>query len=83
VEEEFTDNAEQTKHDKKSEFRTSLAPGIEARIDRPNTSAQAIYAPRYVIRNETDSTLDQALTLRGRWRPTAFIELGAGDDLIQ
>jgi hypothetical protein len=83
VEEEFTDNARQTKDNKQTEFRTSLAPGIEARIDRPNTSAQAIYAPRYVIRSEIDSTLDQALTLRGRWRPTAFIELGAGDDLIQ
>ncbi len=83
VEGEFTDNANQEKRGKDAEFRTSIAPGIAARFDRLNSGGQIVYAPRAFIRNVEDVTLDHALTLRGRWRPTPFIELSGGDDLIR
>jgi predicted porin len=82
IEEEFTDNVNQTKENKESEFRTRLAPGITARLDRPNTSGLLLYAPQIFLRDLDDVSVNHALTLRGRWRPTPFIELSGGDELI-
>jgi predicted porin len=83
VETEFTDNIDQTKDNKESAFLFRLAPGIAARIDREATSGLLLYAPQAVIEDTGDSTLNHALTARGRWRPTPFIELSGGDDFVR
>ncbi len=85
VEEEFTDNANQTKNNRRSEFRTSIAPAVAAWIDRPSATASLRYAPRlFFPGNRTDdATLDQNLSVRAGWSPTALIRLGISDDFTK
>ena len=83
IDEEFTDNADQTKHNRRSEFRTSVAPGLAARIDRPQASLDFSYTPRYFYPSRLDdSRFDQNLTLRSGWNPSPFIRLNASEDLV-
>lgn len=84
VDEEFTDNANQTKHDRTSEFRTSVSPGLAARIQRPQTSLDFVYAPRFWYPSRlSDATLDHDLTLRSSWNASPFIRFNAAEDLIK
>jgi len=84
VEEEFTDNANQTKDNKKSEFRTSVAPGLGAHVDRPQASLDLVYVPRFFYPERlSDATLDHNLTLRSGWNPSPFIRLNLSEDLVK
>ncbi len=83
VDEEFTDNADETKHNRRSEFRTSIAPGLAAHVDRLNSNFAFIYAPRFFYPSRLDdSRFDQNLTLRSGWNPSPFIRLNLSEDLI-
>jgi hypothetical protein len=85
VEEEFTDNVNQQKDNRKSEFRTSIAPGLAARIERLRTNLSLAYAPRYYLpgNRPEDATLDHNLTLRGGWSPTAQLQFSAAEDFTR
>ena len=84
VEEEFTDNANQTKDNRKSEFRTSVAPGLAAHVERPQASLDLGYTPRFFYPERlSDAQLDHNLTLRSGWNPSPFIRLNLSEDLIK
>jgi hypothetical protein len=84
IEEEFTDNADQQKDNRRSEFRTSIAPGAAARIQRPLGTFALVYAPRYFFPDNRlqDGALDHNLTIREVWTPTPRIRLNVGDDFV-
>jgi hypothetical protein len=82
VEEEFTDNADQTKTDRRSEFRTRIAPGFAVRADRPSVNFNLSYAPEVFIPNNSigETEVNQNLSLRlGLW-PTGRFQLNIADD---
>jgi hypothetical protein len=84
VDEEFTDNANQTKHDRKSEFRTSVSPGLAARIQRPQASLNFVYAHRFFYPSRlSDSPLGHNLTLRSSWNVSPLIRFSAAEDLVK
>ncbi len=84
VDEEFTDNANETKDNRKSEFRTSVSPGLAARIERPETSLDFVYAPRFWYPSRlSDAELDHDLTLRSSWNASPFIRFSAAEDLVK
>jgi hypothetical protein len=85
IEEEFTDNVNQTKNDRKSEFRTSFAPGLSARVERPWTTINFVYNPRYFLPgNRPDAAaLDHYLTLRSTWQPSPRLRLGLAEDFTR
>ena len=75
AEEEFTDNANQTKDNRVSQFSTRLTPGISIRADRPWVNAGLSYAPSAFIQNNSigDTELNQNLSLRAALWPTGKI----------
>jgi hypothetical protein len=82
AEEEFTDNADQTKDNRRSEFRTRIVPGIAVRADRPSVNFNLSYAPEIFIPNNSidETELNQNLSLRlGLW-PTGKFQLNIADD---
>ncbi len=85
VEEEFTDNANQQKNNRRSEFRTSIAPALAVWIDRPLGTLSLRYAPRYFLPdNRTkDATLDHNVSFRAGWSPSALIRFGLSDDFTK
>jgi len=85
VEEEFTDNVNQQKDNRKSEFRTSIAPVLAASFDRPLATLGLVYAPRYFLpgNRPEDATLDHNLTLRSGWSPSAQVRLSLAEDLTK
>lgn len=85
VEEEFTDNANQQKDNRKSEFRTSIAPGLAAHIAGARTTLDLAYAPRYFLpgNRPEDATLDHNLTFRSSWNPSPFVRLSLAEDLTR
>ncbi len=85
VEEEWTDNRNQTKTNRRSEFSTSIAPALAGWIDRPSATVSLRYAPRLVLPGNRlgDATLDHNLSARAGWSPTALIRLGISDDFTK
>ena len=86
VSEEFTDNALQQKNDRQSEFRTNIAPGISLKYERPNTSLNFVYVPRFVIpiNSEIESShVNQDLSLRTAWRPGTRLQFNLSEDYTQ
>lgn len=86
VSQEFTDNALQVKNDRQSEFRTNIAPGLSLNYERPNTSLNFVYLPRFVIPINTDiesSHVNQDLTLRTAWRPGTRLQFNLSEDYTQ
>ncbi len=85
VEEEFTDNADQTKENRRSEFRTNITPSLAVGINRPESTLNLVYVPRVVIFNDhpSDTTVEHDLTLRGAWTPTAQLRLGLAEDFTK
>lgn len=84
AEEEFTDNANQTKDNRISQFSTILTPGISIRADRPWVNASLSYAPSVFIQNNTigDTELNQNLSLRAALWPTGRFQFNIADDFI-
>jgi len=84
AEEEFTDNANQSKDNRVSQFSTRLTPGISMRADRPWVNASLSYAPSVFIQNNTisDTELNQNLSLRAALWPTGKFQLNLSDDFI-
>jgi Putative beta-barrel porin 2 len=82
VDEEFTDNADQTKNNRRSEFRTRIVPGISVRADRPSATFSLSYAPEVVIPHSTsgDTELNQNLSARALLWPTGRFQLSISDD---
>jgi hypothetical protein len=72
LEEEFSDNVDQRADDRKSEFRTSIAPGVAAHLEVSRFSLDLNYALRFFVRDGRlkDATLDDAAdsTLSSRWK---------------
>ena len=85
VEEEFTDNVNQQKDNRKSEFRTSIAPALAASLERPFSGLSLVYTPRYFLpgNRPEDGTLDHNLTLRSSWSPSAQVRLSLAEDLTK
>jgi len=82
VQEEFTDNATQSKENPKSDFLTYISPGIAYRLERPQGSFNLNYAPTFIIsaKGVEDNRTNQYLSLRGTWSPGAYLRLGVADD---
>jgi hypothetical protein len=82
AEEEFTDNADQTKDNRRSEFGTRVVPGISIRADRPVGSFSLSYAPQvFLPRNSIgDTELNQRLTARAALFPTGKFQVNIADD---
>jgi hypothetical protein len=82
AEEDFTDNVDQTKHNRKSEFRTRLAPGVSVRADRPLGNFSLAYAPEFFFpRNSIgELAVNQNLTGRAALFPTGRFQLTLADD---
>jgi hypothetical protein len=82
VEEEFTDNADQTKTNRKSEFRTNVVPGVSGHLEGSRSNLDFAYAPRVVLVGNTpsDSRVDQSLTLRGGVNVMPQIRLSVAED---
>ena len=86
VSEEFTDNALQQKNDRQSEFRTNIAPGISLNYERPATSLNFVYVPRFVIPSNSEiesNRVNQDLSLRTAWRPGTRIQFNLSEDFTQ
>ena len=86
VSQEFTDNALQQKNDRQSEFRTNIAPGTSLKYERPNTTLNVVYVPKFVIPINTDiesSHVNQDLTLRTAWRPGTRLQFNLSEDFTQ
>lgn len=83
VSEEFTDNADQTKENRKSEFRTYVTPAVSFRMNRPNGSLNFDYAPTFFFPDNRveDTRFDQYLSLRGSWNPGTRFRIGIADNL--
>jgi len=85
VAEDFTDNANQTKNNRQSQFSTSIAPAVAFHFDRGVTTLDLAYAPSFFIPNTgpRETTWNQDLSLRGSWQPSAQIRLGITQDLTK
>jgi len=83
VQEEFTDNATQSKENPKSDFRTYISPGIAYRLERPQASLNLNYAPTFTFsaRGLEDNRVNQYLSLRGTWNPGPYLRLGVTEDI--
>ncbi|RPI07707.1 MAG: hypothetical protein EHM71_09960 [Zetaproteobacteria bacterium] len=82
AEEEFTDNADQTKNNRRSEFRTRIVPGLSVRSDRPWGNVSLAYAPEVFIPNNSigETDLNQNLSLRfGLW-PSGRFQFNIAND---
>jgi len=84
AEEEFTDNAFQTKDNRVSQISTRLTPGISIRADRPWVNASLSYAPSVFIQNNSigDTEVNQNLSLRAALWPTGRFQFNVADDFI-
>jgi hypothetical protein len=84
AEEEFTDNANQTKNNRQSEFRTRIVPGISARADRPWANFSLSYAPEVFIPDNSigNTELNQSLSLRAALWPSGRFQFNVADDFI-
>lgn len=82
AEEEFTDNADQTKDNRRSEFRTRIVPGIAVQADRPWLTASLLYAPEIFIPNNSisETELHQNLSLRGTLWPGRRFQFSLAED---
>lgn len=82
AEEEFTDNADQTKDNRRSEFRTRIAPGISVRADRPSATVGLSYAPEVLFpRNSIgDTEVNQNASLRATLWPAGRFQFSLADD---
>jgi uncharacterized protein (PEP-CTERM system associated) len=75
VQEEFTDNANQTNTNRQSEWSTSITPGISLGIDRPLAKLNLAYFPSFFISNTNadDNNVNQYFTLQGSWQATPLV----------
>ena len=82
AEEEYTDNADQTKTNRRSEFRTNIAAGVSAHLEGSRSNLDFAYSPRAVIFRNTpaDTEVDHSLTLRGGVNVMPQVRLSAGED---
>ena len=82
VQEEYTDNATQSKENPKSEFRTYISPGIAYRLERPQGTLNFNYTPTFIIsaNGVEDNRTNQFLSFRGTWSPGPYLRLGIADD---
>jgi len=84
VEEEYTDNVNETKTNRQSQFRTNFYPGLGAFLDRTASSFYGLYAPRITYLNTNvdgsdNPAIDHNLTARGRWKPTGQLQIDAAE----
>ena len=84
AEEEFTDNANQTKNDRQSEFRTRITPGLSVRADRPWVNLSLAYAPQvFIPDNSINATeLNQNLSFRAGLWPGGRFQFNVADDFV-
>jgi Putative beta-barrel porin 2 len=89
VQEEYTDNANETKTNKVGMFRTSLIPGLSGHAEGSRSTLDLAYAPRILFQNAvtnqsantaSDNTVQQYLTLRGGLAPTPEFQFNAAED---
>ena len=82
AEEEFTDNADQTRTNRKSEFNTRIVPGIAIGAERPWANLALSYAPQIFIENNTvgDTEVNQSLSARAALWPGGRFQLNIADD---
>jgi hypothetical protein len=89
VQEEYTDNANETKTDKVGMFRTSLIPGLSGHAEGSRSTLDLAYAPRILFQNAisnqsantaSDNTVQQYLTLRAGLAPTPQFQFNAAED---
>jgi hypothetical protein len=85
AEEEFTDNADQTKDDRRSEFRTRVVPGVSIRADRPVGSFSLSYAPEVVFHDNSidDTEVNQNLSARASLFPAGPFQLRFANDFTE
>jgi Putative beta-barrel porin 2 len=84
AEEEYTDNANQTKDNRQSEFRTRLTPGISIRADRPLGNFSLAYAPQVFIPDNSigNTEMNQNLSIRAGLRPEGKFQFNIADDFL-
>ena len=89
VQEEYTDNANQTKSDKVEMFRTSVIPGLSVHANGARTNLDLAYTPQIQFQNAlsnpgantaADPSVNQSLTLRGGVAPTPQLQLNVAED---
>ena len=82
AEEEFTDNANQTKENRKSEFSTRISPGIAIEAARPWANFSLAYAPSVFIENNSisDTELNQTLSARAALWPGGRFQFNIGEN---
>jgi len=82
AEEEYTDNADQTKNNRRSEFRTRVVPGLAVRVDRPLANLSLSYAPEVVIPNNSigETELNQNLSARFSLWPSGKLRFTVAED---
>ena len=82
AEEEFTDNANQTKENRKSEFSTRVTPGIAIGAARPWADFSLSYAPSVFIQNNSidDTELNQSLSARAALWPGGRFQFNLADN---
>jgi len=82
AEEEFTDNANQTKENRKSEFSTRVTPGLAVGADRPWGNLGLSYAPSIFIQNNSigDTEVNQSLSARAALWPGRRFQFNVADD---
>jgi hypothetical protein len=85
VEEEFTDNADQTKDNRRSEFRTRVVPAIFIGVDRPLGRFSLSYAPEVFFPGNSigDTELNQNLSARAALWPTEPFQLTLSNDFAE
>ena len=85
AEEEFTDNANQTKENRKSEISTRVTPGLAIGADRSWANFGLSYAPSIFIENNSigDTELNQSLSARAALWPGQRFQLNIANNFTE
>ena len=85
VEGEFTDNANQQKTDRRSEYRTRVAPGMALAMERQQASLGLTYVPRFLMADGRahDGAVEHDLTFRAGWKPTGNLSVNVTEDYLK
>ncbi len=80
MQEEFTDNVNQTNTNRQSQWSTSITPGIQLGIDSPRTRLSLAYFPSFTFsNNQIEFDPNQYLTLQWSWPASPYIRLDLSD----
>ncbi len=85
VDEEYTDNVNQTKNNRQSAFQTNITPGLLFNHEGPNDTLNFTYAPTFFFssNSEQGNQFNQYLTLRGALRPATRLQFNIEEDYTQ